>query len=444
VIDSDRPFGILTDEQYQIVWQRILRRLLIMQISATEWFFRFDLDKDCRWTRGEARAALASMPIGLSANEVEQVIERMDTRKSNMLTVDDVNAAIAEGSKAAPLEQWVRDVYRRIADSLAAQRVSPEAAFDSIAAGRRAQKREFFALATSLDIGLRPEQLEWLWKLSDINSDGLLDYSEFAARLRESQNIGTTAFPLPRPTDAERGLKPIFGLPSGSAPGSAMPEAWMELCLARLLMHCRRAGWATVDKMVDKLGVREDRTVSRAELFAWCQLAKAQLSEWEVDHVFMRLADGRNVVDPRAVRQALMLCDISDSPSQTARRRAIECLGQIRLGLMRKDQGGVAGATASLDNIKGFATRLRALFRELAIQKDILVVGRSEFLAGAALLASDIGETRLQELWYYAPKLRDNTLDIDAFGAALFDTPLPGESGVDMLSDDHYALVRAP
>ncbi|CAK0813128.1 unnamed protein product, partial [Prorocentrum cordatum] len=73
--------AMFRDELYQITWQRIARRLEIMGISQTEWFYQFDVDKDGFWTRDETRSALSSMPVGLSPEEIDHVFVRMDSRK---------------------------------------------------------------------------------------------------------------------------------------------------------------------------------------------------------------------------------------------------------------------------------------------------------------------------------------------------------------------------
>ncbi|CAE7635295.1 unnamed protein product, partial [Symbiodinium microadriaticum] len=100
-------------------------------------------------------------------------------------------------------------------------------AFDLVTKDRRAQKSEFFTLVNSLELGLRSEQLEWLWKLSDTNADGLLDYIEFAQRIAEVTGISTTAFPVPRDEDVleppSPGPRPPISLLNAAA---GMSEVW--------------------------------------------------------------------------------------------------------------------------------------------------------------------------------------------------------------------------
>eukprot|EP00913_Durusdinium_trenchii_P002029 g1875.t1 len=174
-----------------------------------------------------------------------------------LVTLDDLAAAFEQGKKAAPLEQWARDIYRRIAAAL--QRMGWTAredwstpwasceAFGAVSQHQRAQKSEFYALVNSLDLGLRSEQLEWLWKLTDTNSDGLLDYHEFAQRMVEVTGIRSTAYPVPKP--------------------------------------------------------EEDGLVARGELLAFTSRCRAAWSDWELDKVFARLdGERRGAIPKRAIR----------------------------------------------------------------------------------------------------------------------------------------------
>ncbi|CAE6972735.1 unnamed protein product, partial [Symbiodinium sp. KB8] len=155
-----------------------------------------------------------------------------------LVALEDLALALEQGKKAAPLEQWARDIYRRIAVALKRQGWTVREAFDLVTKDRRAQKSEFFTLVNSLELGLRSEQLEWLWKLSDTNADGLLDYIEFAQRIAEVTGISTTAFPdvLEPPSP---GPRPPISLLNAAA---GMSEAWANLCQARDLCAQQEMG----------------------------------------------------------------------------------------------------------------------------------------------------------------------------------------------------------
>ncbi|CAE7549447.1 RPGRIP1L, partial [Symbiodinium sp. CCMP2456] len=230
--EADR--GSITEEQFQVLWQRVIRRLHVLKLAPVDWFHKHDVDQDGFWSKAEFTAALSSMPLGLSALETDYIFNWTDRRRRKLVALEDLALAFEQGKKAAPLEQWARDIYRRIALALRRQGWTVREAFDLVTKDRRAQKSEFFTLVNSLELGLRSEQLEWLWKLSDTNADGLLDYIEFAQRIAEVTGISTTAFPVPRDEDVleppSPGPRPPISLLNAAA---GMSEAWANLCQAR-------------------------------------------------------------------------------------------------------------------------------------------------------------------------------------------------------------------
>ncbi|CAJ1458237.1 unnamed protein product [Effrenium voratum] len=334
-------------------------------------------------------------------------------------------AVLAGGKKAAPLEQWARDVYRRIAAALKRQGWTAKEVFDAVAQDRRAQKSEFFALVNSLDLGLRSEQLDWLWKLTDTNSDGLLDYSEFAQRIVEVTGISSTAYPVPKPE--EDVLDPPSATVSAADAAAAMSEAWHDICLARILRGCEELGWKSIDKAMEQLPVREDGLVARAELLAFSTRCRSGLSDWELDKVFARLdAEMRGAVPKRTVRTALMRCDVLEAPAQASIRQAVECLGKMHQALLQYRPATTEAA-------------LRSVLVEVAASRQPLRVQREELTAAAARLG--VEKVWTDELWFAAPKLRDNSLDIDSFCKQVELAPLPGEAADDSLSDEHAAIL---
>eukprot|EP00931_Biecheleriopsis_adriatica_P088315 TRINITY_DN6265_c1_g1_i1.p1 TRINITY_DN6265_c1_g1~~TRINITY_DN6265_c1_g1_i1.p1 ORF type:complete len:3472 (+),score=884.51 TRINITY_DN6265_c1_g1_i1:159-10574(+) len=426
IVEAEYTGGLLSEEQYQVCWQRVMRRLHVLKVAPVDWFYQQDVDKDGFWSKQEALAALSSMPIGLSVLEMEHVFYRMDVRRRGMVTLDDLAAAFQEGKKAAPLEQWARDAYRRVAEALKRQGWTAEQAFDAVARHRKAQKREFFALITSLDLGLRSEQLEWLWKLTDTNSDGLLDFSEFKGRLLEvATGTSTTSFTVPRPE--EDVTAPPDTTVCSADVAAAMSEAWNDICLARILTACQDIGYKTTDKAMQQLPTREDGLVARAELLAFCQRCRARLSDWELDKVFARL-DGelRGAVPPRILRTALMRCEVLDAPAQASLRRAAECMGVMHQGLLRFKPSTTV-------------TALRSIFSEVATSKEPLIVQREELASVALRLGAE--QVWMEELWFAAPKLRDNSLDIEAFSKQVEAAPMPGEGSVDAMSDEHANIL---
>jgi len=441
--------GAMTEEKFQIVWQRVMRRLYAMKLSASDWFNNNDLDKDGRWTKHEARMALSQMPIGLSPYECEQIFERMDSFRRGFVALSDIAGALAEGAKAAPLEQWARDIYRRMAEAMARQGQTAEQAFCAVARGWQAQKREFFALATSLDLGMKPEQLEWLWKLSDTNSDGLLDFREFAARLREVTGMATTAYTLPRP---EKDMIDAPGGGSGPAcEAGPMTDMRLELCLLGLLRCCQELGWRTVDRVMQEIGGRQGGGISRAVLMTFCLRARARISEWEVDQIVTRLDfDASGAIDERTLRAALFRCALSDAPCQVITRRAMLNIGRMRQGLMDRRLrfapqvsavvgiGGLSGASTAAEDL---VLVFKSLLEEVVAQKAPLLVTRPEFQKIAQLLGVDRGQAELDELWAFVGKLRDGSLDTVAFMKQVTEMPLPGEGDVDWMSDERFAIL---
>ena len=423
VLAADR--GVLTEEQFQVLWQRVIRRLHVLKMAPVDWFYKYDADKDGFWSKAEFCAALGSMPLGMSVLEIEYVFHWTDRSRRLLVSLDDLAAAFQQGKKAAPLEQWARDVYRHIAAALKNQGWTAKEVFDMVCPHRRAQKSEFYTLVNTLELGLRPEQLDWLWKLSDTNSDGLLDYHEFAQRLVEVTGISSTAYPVPKPD--EDVLDPPSATVSAAAAAAEMSDAWHDICLARLLRASQEVGWKTVDKAIENVPVREDGLVARAELLAFSMRCHAALSDWELDKMFARL-DGemRGALPKRSLRTALMCCDVMEAPAQASIRRAVECLSRIHQELLRYKPATTDAA-------------LRSVFLEVAASKQPLHVQREELAAAALRLG--VEQVWLDELWFAAPKLRDNSLDIDSFSKQVELSPMPGEGEADSMSDEHAAIL---
>lgn len=423
ILRADR--GALTEEQFQVLWQRVIRRLHVLKLAPVDWFYKYDADKDGFWSKAEFCAALGSMPLGMSVLEIEYVFHWTDRSRRMLVSLDDLAAAFEQGKKAAPLEQWARDVYRRIAAALKRQGWTAKEVFDMVCQHRRAQKSEFYALVNNLELGLRSEQLDWLWKLSDSNSDGLLDYNEFAQRLVEVTGISSTAYPVPKPD--EDVLDPPSSTISAAAAAAEMSEAWHDICLARLLRAAQEVGWKTVDKAVENVPVREDGLVARAELLAFSVRCHAALSDWELDKMFARL-DGemRGAIPKRSIRTALMCCDVLEAPTQASIRRAVECLSRIHQDILRFRPATTEAA-------------LRSVFLEVAASKQPLRIQREELAAAAGRLG--VEQVWLDELWFAAPKLRDNSLDIDSFCKQVELSPMPGEKDDDTMSDEHAAIL---
>jgi len=444
VMQADsRADGRLTEEQYQIMWQRVIRRLHVLKLPAMDWFYKHDIDQDGFWTKQETRNALSQMPIGLSPLEIEYIFDRMDMHRRGLIAPSDLGAALAEATKAAPLELWARDQYRRILEALARQGQLPEQAFCAAAQGWQAQKRDFFALVTSLDLGLKPDQLEWLWKLSDATSAGILDFREFANRLREAEGTGSTAFTLPR-TGQEALQAPVAMALAGAAgaPQGPMSDTGFELCMFRILRACSEMGWRTIDKIMQELGAREDGAVTRANLVTFCLRSRGRLSDWEVEQIVARLDPDKNgAVDPRTIRTVLLHCDISDSQAQVAARRALACIGRMRQGLLKRPPPPSAVAAAAIPGVPNLGVALRALLEEMTEKKIPLVVQRQDFVSAAVQLGIDDGEWQLEELWAFVDKMRDGSLDIDSFIVKMAATPLPGEVSVDAMTDEHFAIL---
>lgn len=449
VIEADHFGGmLLSDEQYQITWQRIIRRLGVLEMSPRAWFDKHDVDKDGFWTKPEAHAALLAMPLGLTTLEIEHIFDRMDAFKRGHVSFDRMLAAIAEGDKAGPLEQWARDVYRRIGGALTRLGQTLDQVLSAVCQNaQQVQKRDFFSMVTSLDLGLKPEQLELLWKLSDANCDGLLSCSEFSVRLQEAAAGGasTTAFPVPRPGADRQGT--VTAAAPQPAPGPT-DDVSIELCLVRILRACLELGWRTEDKVIQQLGVREDGLVSRAEFLGFCSRARARVSDEEVDQVCARLdTECRGAFEPRAFRVALLHCNISDSSAQVAAQRAVECMGLMRQGLMRRCAREVAFAapgasapSAVTRTSSDCGSTLRKVFEELS-KEEPLCIRRQDLNSTVVQLGTDISQVQLDELWGFVGKTRNGSLDVDAFIVQLATAPLPGEGSVDDMTDQHFAIL---
>ena len=60
-----------------------------------------------------------------------KLASRMDMRRRGLVGLNELAAALADGVKAAPLEQWARDQYRRLAEALGRQGQTAEQARNS-------------------------------------------------------------------------------------------------------------------------------------------------------------------------------------------------------------------------------------------------------------------------------------------------------------------------
>eukprot|EP00435_Cladocopium_sp_Y103_P016852 s2225_g4.t1 len=171
---------------------------------------------------------------------------------------------------------------------------------------------------------------------------------------------------------------------------------------------------------VENVPVREDGLVARAELLAFSVRCHAALSDWELDKMFARL-DGemRGAIPKRSIRTALMCCDVLEAPAQASIRRAVECLSRIHQDILRFRPATTEAA-------------LRSVFLEVAASKQPLRVQREELAAAAGRLG--VEQVWLDELWFAAPKLRDNSLDIDSFCKQVELSPMPGEKDDDTMS----------
>lgn len=94
-----------------------------------------------------------------------------------------------------------------------------------------------------------------------------------------------------------------------------------------------------------------------------------------------------------------------------------------------------------LADSKDWSRAFRLVLREVAGQKEPLLVHSKDLSAFAARLQTGLDQSRVEELWYAAPKMRDGSLDIDALAAQVVSTPMPGEGAVDSMSDEHYAIL---
>eukprot|EP00913_Durusdinium_trenchii_P002030 g1876.t1 len=115
-----------------------------------------------------------------------------------------------------------------------------------------------------------------------------------------------------------------------------------------------------------------------------------------------------------------MCCDVLEAPAQASIRRAVECLGRIHQELLRYKPATTDAA-------------LRSNFLEVAACKQPLQVQREELSAVASRLG--VEQVWLDELWFAAPKNRDNSLDIDSFSKQVELAPMPGEGEEDSMSD---------
>ncbi|CAE7496006.1 unnamed protein product [Symbiodinium necroappetens] len=77
--EADR--GSITEEQFQVLWQRVIRRLHVLKLAPVDWFHKHDVDQDGFWSKAEFTAALSSMPLGLSALETDYIFNWTDRRR---------------------------------------------------------------------------------------------------------------------------------------------------------------------------------------------------------------------------------------------------------------------------------------------------------------------------------------------------------------------------